>query len=188
MVGGYGQDDRSCAFAALAALLETEAPEKTALCYFTDKEEVRGTDLQMCAFKTFVGNLGGDAVLAKSAMLAADVCAGYDPSYASVYDKKTSPYLGKGLALTKSGTGNFASMEFFRSMQNLFDDAGVRWQFGGFGKVGKGGGGTIAADFAALGMEVLDCGIPMLSMHSPFEIISKIDLWTAYRGFKAFLK
>jgi aspartyl aminopeptidase len=132
--------------------------------------------------------------LSKSSMLSADVNAAYDPNFDSVYDKKNSSFFGKGIVLTKATGrggkfgGSEANAEFCRKVQSLLNKNKVQWQYGDLGKVDKGGGGTIALDVANLGVEVLDCGIPVLSMHSPFEVISKMDLYTTYKGYIAFLK
>jgi aspartyl aminopeptidase len=173
-----------------------EAPERTAVCLLTDKEEVHGFLPAMRAFRNFVNALRGDdggeggegAMFARTAMLSADVAAGYDPMYASYYDKKTCPFLGGGLSISKSGTGNWADMAFTRSVMNLFDSENALWQYGDMGKVGKGGGGTIASEYANLGIKALDCGVPVLSMHSPFEVISKADLWETCKAFSAFYR
>jgi aspartyl aminopeptidase len=193
MIGAYGHDDKSGVYTALRALLDIGGapPEKTVMCFFTDKEEERGYIPELQHFKNTLRALGGggvSALLSKSRMLSADVNAAYDPNYAGVHDKNNDSFLGRGIALTKSGTGNFAGMDFCQTIQNMLDENKIQWQYGGMGKVGKGGGGTIAASFAELGMEVLDCGVPVLSMHSPFEVISKIDLWTAYRAYTAFFR
>jgi aspartyl aminopeptidase len=201
MIGACGHDDKSCAYAALWALLgfaESGAvPEKTVVCFLIDKEEVNGYSPYLQLFKNCIQSLceitkeqhvDVSRVLSKSAMISADVNAAYDPNYADVYDKRTSSFLGKGIAISKSGTGNYADMDFCQKAQDIFDRHGVQWQYGGWGKVGKGGASTIARDFAGLGMDALDCGVPVLSMHSPFEIISKIDLWTAYKAYAAFFK
>jgi aspartyl aminopeptidase len=216
MIGAYGHDDRSCAFASIEALLNAAesgiAPERTIACVLTDKEEIGSTGntgAQSRNFEDFVSYLvaktsaaGGGCdtavdtrrALNNSAMLSSDVNAAFDPNFASVYDKKCSSHLGKGLGITKyTGSGgkrggSDANSEFTRRVLDILDKNGVRWQFGELGKVDKGGGGTIALHFARLGVEVLDCGLAVLSMHSPFEVISKIDLWTTYRGYVAFLK
>jgi aspartyl aminopeptidase len=126
-------------------------------------------------------------------MLSADVSAAFDPSYADVFDKKNDSFMGKGIVLTKyTGSGgkygaSDANAEFYAKVRAIMNRNKIKWQFGEMGKVDKGGGGTIALHTANLGIEVLDCGIAVLSMHSPFEVISKIDLYTAYRGFTAFL-
>jgi aspartyl aminopeptidase len=212
LIGAYGHDDRSCAFTAFHAVLDFtqgDAPEKTAICYLSDKEEIGSmgnTGAESRQFENFIAFLcakSSDApysdidtrlVLSKSAMLSADVNAAFDPSFADVSDKKTASYCGKGLVLSKyTGRGgkyggSDASAEFCWKVQNILNKNKVQWQFGNLGKVDKGGGGTIAYHIANLGVDVLDCGIPVLSMHAPFEVISKIDLWTTYRGYLAFLK
>jgi aspartyl aminopeptidase len=209
MIGAYGHDDRCCAYPALMALADLGAakkpPAKTALCYISDKEEIGSfgnTGAQSYSFENFIAALfGGDPAfqelrrcLAASAMLSADVNAAYDPSYAGVFDKRNCSFMGKGMVLAKyTGSGgkygaSDANGEFCSRVQSLMNRRGISWQFGELGKVDKGGGGTIALHAARLGIEVLDCGIPVLSMHSPFEVISKIDLFTCYRGYRAFLE
>ncbi|MFP3040689.1 aminopeptidase [Treponema primitia] len=209
MIGGYGHDDRCCAFAALHGTLNVaDIPEKTAVCLLTDKEEIGSmgnTGAQSRLFENFVAYLGAKTLdnyseislrqcLGKSAMLSADVNSAFDPNYDSVYDKKNSSYFGKGIVLSKATGrggkfgGSEANAEFCRKVQGILNRNKVQWQFGDLGKVDKGGGGTIALDVANLGVEVLDCGIPVLSMHSPFEVISKIDLYTTYKGYIAFLR
>jgi aspartyl aminopeptidase len=207
MIGGYGHDDRSCAYPALMALGELggrpEPPRKTLVCYLSDKEEigsVGNTGAQSWGFENFLARLcaGGDEefrrCLYHSSMLSADVGAAFDPTYASVFDKKNASHMGRGLVLTKytGSRGKYgasdANGEFCARIQALLNRRKVPWQFGELGKVDKGGGGTIALHAARLGIEVLDCGVPVLSMHSPFEVISKVDLYTAYRGYLAFLE
>jgi aspartyl aminopeptidase len=183
-------------------------PEKTVVCLLTDKEEIGSmgnTGAQSRLFENFIAylcSLSGETYseialrrcFSKSSMLSADVNAAYDPNYDAVYDKKTASYFGKGIVLTKyTGRGgkfggSEANAEFCQKVQALLNKHKVQWQYGDLGKVDKGGGGTIAQHVANLGVEVLDCGIPVLSMHSPFEVISKIDLYTAYRGYVAFLR
>ncbi|MDR3172332.1 MAG: aminopeptidase [Treponema sp.] len=211
MIGAYGHDDRSCAYAALHAVLSfasVPVPEKTVICLLTDKEEIGSmgnTGAQSRFFENFIAYLcsktltaySGIALrqcLGKSSMLSADVNAAYDPNYDGVYDKKTASYFGKGIVLSKyTGRGgkvggSDASAEFCQKVQGILNKNKVRWQYGSLGKVDKGGGGTIAQFIANLGLDVLDCGIPVLSMHSPFEVISKIDLYTTYKGYIAFLR
>ncbi|MCL2093389.1 MAG: aminopeptidase [Treponema sp.] len=204
MIGGYGHDDRSCAYPALRALLDLagkEAPQKTALCYLSDKEEIGSygnTGAASWGFENFVAALSGEGALrtclSNSVMLSADVAAAVEPSYAGVFDKRNSAFMGKGLVLTKyTGSGgkraaSDANAEFCARVQALLSKAKVPWQSGTLGKVDKGGGGTIAHYAARYGIEVLDCGVPVLSMHSPFEVISKIDLYAAYQGYGVFLK
>jgi aspartyl aminopeptidase len=205
MIGAYGHDDRCCAYPALRALAEIAGektpPQRTVLCYLSDKEEIGSfgnTGAQSWGFENFIAALAGEdrlrACLSASSMLSADVAAAVDPSYAGVFDKRNSSYMGKGLVLTKytGSRGKYgasdANAEFCARVQGLMDRNSIPWQFGELGKVDKGGGGTIALHAAKYGIEVLDCGVPVLSMHSPFEVISKIDLYTAYRAYLAFLK
>ncbi|MDR0637611.1 MAG: aminopeptidase [Spirochaetaceae bacterium] len=218
MIGAYGHDDKCCAFASIEAVLDiarrAEAPQKAVVCALTDKEEIGSmgnTGAEARNFEDFIafllakngakavgGGFSGDIelrrALGNSAMLSSDVNAAFDPNFAPVFDKKTCSYLGKGIAISKyTGSrgkygGSDANAEFLHKVLAILDKNGVRWQFGNLGKVDKGGGGTIALHFARLGIEVLDCGIPVLSMHSPFEVISKIDLWTTYQGYLAFLQ
>ncbi|MHC6202730.1 aminopeptidase [Breznakiellaceae bacterium SP9] len=216
MVGAYGHDDRSCTYASFRALQklaadsasESKPPKKTSVCLLTDKEEIGSmgnTGAQSRLFENFIAFLGSKTIskfnnidlrytLSRSFMLSADVNAAFDPNFSSVYDKKTASFFGKGVVLTKytghggKAGGSEANAEYCRKVQSLFDAHKVRWQFGDLGKVNQGGGGTIAQYAANLGIEVLDCGVPVLSMHSPFEVISKIDLFSTYRGFLAFLQ
>jgi aspartyl aminopeptidase len=211
MIGGYGHDDRCCAYTAFNAALRlagASAPEKTVICLLTDKEEIGSmgnTGAQSRLFENFTAYLCSKTLkgyselelrrcLSASSMLSADVNAAYDPNYDSVYDKKTASFFGKGMVLSKyTGHGgkiggSEANAEFCQKVQGILAKNKVQWQFGDLGKVDMGGGGTIALYAANLGIEVLDCGIPVLSMHSPFEVISKIDLYTAYKGYTAFLR
>jgi len=204
MIGGYGHDDRSCAYPALRAVMEIaaekEAPEKTVLCYLSDKEEIGSagnTGAQSNGFENFIAALAGEddlrRCLSNSSMLSCDVSPAFDPSYASVYEKRNASHMGKGLVLTKytGSRGKYgasdANAEFCARVQAVMDKNKIPWQFGEMGKVDKGGGGTIALHAAKYGIEVLDCGIPVLSMHSPFEVISKIDLYMAFKGYAVFL-
>jgi aspartyl aminopeptidase len=212
MIGAYGHDDKSCAYAALRSVLELAGsetpPPKTIVCILTDKEETGSagnTGAQSRLFENFIAYLlskGKTAyselllrrTLSRSAMLSADVNAAFDPTFDSVYDRKTASYVGKGIVISKyTGSGgkvggSDASAEFCGKVQAVLTRNKVQWQYGDLGKVDKGGGGTIAKYVANLGVEVLDCGIPVLSMHSPFEVISKIDLYTTCRGYAAFLR
>jgi aspartyl aminopeptidase len=206
MIGAYGHDDRCCSFPAIKAIIalakEKTAPEKTLVCYLSDKEETGSagnTGARSTNFENFLAMFcDNEAELrlcfSRSAMLSADVNAAFDPTYAGVFDKKNASFMGKGLVLTKyTGSGgkygaSDANAEFCAKVQAIMSRNKVQWQFGELGKVDKGGGGTIALYAANLGIDVLDCGIPVLSMHSPFEVISKIDLYTTYRGYVAFLK
>ncbi|MDR0388308.1 MAG: aminopeptidase [Treponema sp.] len=212
MIGAYGHDDKSCAYAALRAILDLAGsetpPPKTVVCLFTDKEETGSagnTGAQSRLFENFIAYLLSKGnttyselllrrALSRSAMFSADVNPAFDPNFDSVYDRKTASYFGKGIVLSKyTGSGgkvggSDANAEFCGKVQAVLNRNKIQWQYGDLGKVDKGGGGTIAKYVANLGVEVLDCGIPVLSMHSPFEVISKIDLYTTYRGYAAFLR
>ena len=206
MIGAYGHDDRCCAWPALKALTtlanEKNAPEKTVVCYLSDKEEIGSagnTGARSVIFENFLSMLcgGTEAELrlcfSRCAMLSSDVNAAFDPTYAGVFEKKNASFLGKGIAICKyTGSGgkygaSDANAEFISKVLATLSRNKIQWQFGELGKVDKGGGGTIALYAANLGMDVLDCGVPVLSMHSPFEVISKIDLFTTYKGYIAFL-
>jgi aspartyl aminopeptidase len=201
MIGAYGHDDRCCAYPALMALLEftKKAPEHTVLCYLSDKEEIGSTGntgADSWGFENFAAFLAGEENLRRclenSSMLSADVNAAFDPSYAAVFDKKNSSFMGKGLVLQKyTGSGgkshaSDADAEYCSRVQALMTRKKIPWQCGELGKVDKGGGGTIALHAARMGINVLDAGVPVLSMHSPFEVISKVDLYYAYKGYAAF--
>ena len=210
MVGAYGQDDRICAYAALKAILEIENVERTAICVLSDKEEigsVGNTGAESNILENYVADLcacgaGFDnyndimakRCLGNSKMLSADVNAAVDPNYENVHEKKNASFMGKGIVLTKytgargkSGASD-ASAEFVGEIRRLFNKNGIAWQTGELGKVDQGGGGTIAKYVANLGADVLDCGVALLSMHSPFEIASKIDVYINYNAYKIFYK
>lgn len=206
MVGAYGQDDRSCSYAALRAILSVDIPRRTCICVLTDKEEigsVGNTGAYANFFETLVeflfnrryGNVNIYDVkccLENSRMLSADVNPAVDPNYTGVQDPKNASYLGQGVVIQKyTGSrgkvgGSDANAEYLGYIRNIFDENKIFWQSAELGKVDQGGGGTIAYLMAKYGMEVLDCGIPILSMHSPFEVISKIDLYEMYRAAKVF--
>ncbi|MDR1839810.1 MAG: aminopeptidase [Treponema sp.] len=211
LIGAYGHDDRCCAWPALKAITalarEKTAPEKTVVCYLSDKEETGSagnTGARSANFENFIAMLceakqlyreeNLRLCLSRCAMLSADVNAAFDPTYAGVFDKKNASFIGKGIVLSKyTGSGgkygaSDANAEFCAKVQAIMNNNKIQWQFGELGKVDKGGGGTIALYAANLGMDVLDCGVPVLSMHSPFEVISKIDLYTTYKGYVAFLR
>ena len=204
MIGAYGHDDRCCAWPALQALIAFKTiPAKTLVCYLSDKEETGSagnTGARSRNFENFLALLCGEnesslrLCFSRSSMLSSDVNAAFDPTYAGVFDKRNSSYIGKGIALSKyTGSGgkygaSDANAEFCAKVQAILNRNNIQWQFGALGKVDKGGGGTIALYAANLGMDVLDCGVPVLSMHSPFEVISKIDLYTTYKGYIAFLR
>jgi aspartyl aminopeptidase len=208
MIGGYGQDDRVCAYPALKTILELGTPERTAVCLLTDKEEigsVGNTGAQSSLLQDFLANmimltvpdgaysdLKLRACLSRSKMLSADVNAAVDPNYESVYEKRNATYIGRGIALQKytGSRGKYdasdANAEFVGEIRKLFNDNKIIWQTGELGKVDQGGGGTIAMYAANLGMDVIDCGLAVLSMHSPFEITSKMDVFTIYNAYKIF--
>ena len=216
MIGAYGHDDRCCAWPAVQAILalsqgigaertkaSEDSPQKTIVCYLSDKEETGSagnTGARSLNFENFIALLCGGTqadlrlCCSRSSMLSTDVNAAYDPTYAGVFDKKNSSNLGKGIVLEKyTGSGgksgaSDANAEYVAKVQAILNKNNVQWQTGELGKVDKGGGGTIALYAANLGIDVLDCGIPVLSMHSPFEVISKIDLYTTYLGYISFLK
>lgn len=207
MVIGYGQDDRVCAYTSLAAQLAVEQPRKTAVCVLVDKEEIGSVGATGMASQFFenavaeIMELAGESgplplrrALAASSMLSSDVSAGFDPAYAAVFETKNSAYLGRGLVFNKytgsrgkSGS-NDASAEYVARIRRIMDDVGVSFQTAELGKVDVGGGGTIAYIPAKYGMDVIDSGVPVLSMHSPWEVSSKADIYEAFKGYEAFLK
>ena len=207
MVAGYGQDDRVCAYTSIRAMLDVEVPKTTAVCILSDKEEVGSmgnTGMESNMFDTFVAEMLDkveenkvnliDKVFANSKMLSADVDSGYDPTYPSVSEKNNAAFLGKGIGLNKytgakgkSGASD-ANAEYVAKIRNIFEKNNIRYQISELGKVDVGGGGTIAYILANKGMDVIDCGVPVLSMHAPYEVTSKYDIYTAYKGYLAFWK
>ncbi|MDR1001915.1 MAG: aminopeptidase [Oscillospiraceae bacterium] len=204
MIGAYGHDDRVCAYPALRAIIEMEeAPKYTAVTVLTDKEETGSdgnTGLQSAYMKNFICDLAkmqggkGRIALSNSKCLSADVNAAYDPNYPEVYEKRNSCVLGGGVCITKytgargKGGTSDASAEFMAECRTIFDESNVLWQTGELGKVDIGGGGTVAKYVANLDADVVDVGVPVLSMHAPFEIVSKLDVYMAYRAFSEFFK
>jgi aspartyl aminopeptidase len=203
LVGGYGQDDRSCVYAALEGLLAVNKPEHTCLALFYDKEEVGSdgnTSARSCLLEEIVELLlerqkekvSGRRVLMASRAISADVTGGLDPDYPEVHEKRNAARLGYGVALTKfTGHGgkysaNDAHAEYIAWLRRIFKEAGVIWQAAHLGKVDEGGGGTIAKYLAVHGLEIIDCGTPLLSMHSPFEVASKADLYMTFKAYQAF--
>ena len=201
MIGAYGHDDRVCAYAALKALLDLEkTPARTAVCVLADKEEIGSdgvTGMQSAAFDTFMEDLceaQGVPVrvcFERSFCLSADVTAAYDPHYADVYEKRNAAYFNYGVGLCKytgargkSGASD-ADAETVAYVRRVFDDAGVAWQITEMGKVDAGGGGTVALYMANRNIATLDAGVPVLSMHAPFETVAKLDCYETYRGMKA---
>ena len=207
MVAGYGQDDKICVYASLTALMKIEKPKRTAVCIISDKEEIGSmgnTGMESHVFDTFIAEILNkmginkpnllDKVFCNSKMLSADVDAALDPIYASVSERNNASYLGKGVGLNKytgargkSGASD-ANAEFVAEVRNIFEKNNVRYQISELGKVDVGGGGTIAYILANKGVDVIDCGVPILSMHSPYEVSSKFDLYSAYQGYMAFWK
>ncbi|WP_417144798.1 aminopeptidase [Raoultibacter massiliensis] len=207
MVIGYGQDDRVCAYTSLLAQLAIEEPAKTSVCILVDKEEIgsvgatgmasqffENTMAEIMALAGSPGDIPLRRALASSSMLSSDVSAGFDPAYASVFEAKNSAFLGRGLVFNKytgsrgkSGS-NDASAEYMARIRAIMDEADVAFQTAELGRVDAGGGGTIAYIPAKYGMDVIDSGVAVLSMHSPWEVSSKADLYEAYKGYKAFLR
>ena len=207
MVAGYGHDDRSCAYTSLMALLDTKKVNNTACCILVDKEEigsVGATGAQSLFFENAIAKLAlllgnvdpvwtARRALENSKMLSSDVSAGYDPLYGYVSDTKNVANLGEGLVFNKytgsrgkSGC-NDSMPEYYAFIRKAMDDANVNWQSSELGKVDQGGGGTIAYILGNYNMFVIDAGIPVLNMHAPMEIVSKVDVYEAYLGYKAFL-
>ena len=200
LIGAYGHDDRVCAYAALAALLQLGTPERTAVCMLADKEEIGSegvTGMKSAAFDTFMADLcAGQGVLPRacyerSFCLSADVTAAYDPNFADVYEKRNSAFVNYGMGLCKytgargkSGASD-ASAELVAYVRKVLDENGVIWQMAELGKVDAGGGGTVAAYMAERDIDTLDAGVPVLSMHSPFETVGKLDCYMTFKGMKA---
>lgn len=207
MVISYGQDDRVCAYTSLMAMLEVDNVKRTTCTLLVDKEEigsVGATGMQSKFFENTVADIldaMGDyseiklrRCLASSKMLSSDVSAAYDPVYSSVFEKKNAAFFGKGMVFNKytgargkSGS-NDANPEFFAQIRKILDDDNVEYQTAELGKVDAGGGGTIAYILSLYGMEVIDAGIAVLSMHAPWEITSKADIYETKKGYVAFLK
>jgi len=203
MIGAYGHDDRVCAYTSLAASLELPAPERTWVNILADKEETGSegnTSLQSRFLEYFLMDLAeargesGREALQHSRCLSADVNAAYDPTFPEVAEKKNTAYISYGVCITKyTGSGgksstNDASAEFMGEVRRLLDASGVQWQTGELGKVDQGGGGTVAKYISKLGADVIDIGVPVLSMHAPLEVVSKLDVYSCYRAFAAFLR
>lgn len=201
LIAAYGQDDRICAYPALIAEIETKKPEYTTLTVLADKEEigsVGNTGLHSNFVYDFISMLATNkkadvrVLCENSACLSSDVNAAYDPTFDSVFEANNSCYLNHGCVLTKytGARGKYsssdASAEFMAKVIDIMDKAGVHWQIGELGAVDVGGGGTVAQFIAMLNIDVVDLGIPVLAMHAPCEVASKIDLYNAYKAFKAF--
>ncbi|MBQ4156287.1 MAG: aminopeptidase [Clostridia bacterium] len=203
LIGGYGHDDRVCAYPALKAVLDTEAPEFTTVTVLADKEETGsdGNTGLLCDYlKNFINDLAlnngtqGYRVLRNSKCLSADVNAAHDPTFADVSEKMNMSFINKGVVITKytgsrgKGGTSDASAEYMGFVSKLLNENDVVWQTGELGKVDAGGGGTVAKYIANMDVETVDLGVPVLSMHAPFEVISKLDLYMAYKAFMAFNK
>lgn len=207
LILGYGHDDRVCAYPSFTAMMNVKNPKRTSCVILVDKEEigsVGATGMRSMFFENTVAeilNLCGDyselslkRCLAASSMLSSDVGSGFDPGFADVFDKKNTAFLGNGLLFNKftgsrgkSGS-NDANAEFIARIRKVMDSEKISYQFTELGKVDKGGGGTIAYITALYGMNVIDCGVPVLSMHAPFEAISKADIYEVAKGYEAFLR
>ena len=208
MILAYGQDDRVCAYTSLWAMLQEDKPlKKTSCCLLVDKEEigsVGATGMQAHFFENVVAELiaatRGESFLAtrrclqNSSMLSSDVSAGYDPLYPDAFEKRSSAFLSRGMTFNKftgsrgKGGSNDANAEYCARIRAIMDEADVSYQFCELGKVDVGGGGTIAYIMAKYGMDVIDSGVALLSMHAPYEVSSKADVYEAYKGYRAFLK
>lgn len=201
LVGGYGHDDRVCAYPAVQALFDCDVPECTAITVLADKEEVGSdgnTGMNSSYLRYFIEDLArlegfeGRDVLSKSKCLSADVNAAFDPTWASVFEQNNASFVNHGVVVTKytgsrgkSGTSD-ASAEYVSYIRNIMDSNDVLWQTGELGKVDIGGGGTVAMYIANMDVDTIDVGVPVLSMHAPYEIVSKIDVFMAYKAFYHF--
>lgn len=200
LIGGYGHDDRVCSYAALMALLDTERPGRTAVCLLADKEEIGSfgvTGIGSEAFETFMDDLCRSQnvplrhCFEKSLCLSADVCNAFDPNFPEVSEKRNSARLNYGVALVKytgsrgKSGANDAGAETLARLRRVFEARGVVWQSGELGKVDQGGGGTVAVELAARNIETVDAGVPVLSMHSPYEIVAKFDCYMTYKAVRA---
>jgi aspartyl aminopeptidase len=208
MIGAYGQDDRASAYPLLAAIGEIFEPERSCLAVFSDKEEIGSegsTGIQSAFLQVFLYDLlegmgtkpDGVSVtrmLYGSRALSGDVNAALNPTYKDVHEEQNAAYLGRGICISKyTGHGgkvgaSDASAEYVAEIRRIFDREEILWQAGEMGKVDQGGGGTVAKFLALYGMDVLDCGAPLLTMHSPFEVSSKLDIYETFRAFRAFFK
>ncbi len=205
MVAGYGHDDKVCAYAGLRAILEANIQDKTAICILSDKEEVGSmgnTGMESEVFDYFVSELLNKSgenrpnllnkVFCNSSMLSADVGVIYDPIYGGVSDRTNCAYSAYGISFDKytgsrgKAGGSDANAEFIAKLRGILEKNDIKYQIAELGRVDVGGGGTIAYILANKGVEVIDCGVPVLSMHSPYEVASKYDIYSAFRTYKAF--
>ncbi len=209
LVGGFGQDDRICGYTAMRAIFDIkQTPEKTALCVLCDKEEVGSMGVSGIR-SMFFENVFAEIIsrqeenyndimlrrsLSGSCCLSADVAAAYDPAYDFAFERRNTPFANKGIVLVKytgsrgKGGSSDASAELMGKIRHIFNENGVVWQTGELGRIDAGGGGTVAQFVANLNIDTVDCGVAILSMHSPFEIAAKADVYMAYRGYNEFLK
>ena len=207
LVSAYGQDDKVCVYTSLRAILNVGNPERTAVCLFSDKEEIGSmgnTGMESHVFDTFISELLNkarinrpnllDKVFCNSRMLSADVDAGVDPLYAQVSDMNNAGIIGEGISLNKyTGSGgkynsSDANAEYVAYIRKIFNENNIKYQLAELGKVDIGGGGTIAYILANKGVDVIDCGVPVLSMHAPYEVTSKYDIYSAYNAYETFFK
>ena len=203
LIGGYGHDDRVCAYPALRAIIDVGIPKNTAMVILADKEEVGSggaTGMQCDVFTDIIADISASlganehTVRANSKCLSADVNAAFDPNFADVYESKNSSYVNRGVVMTKftgsrgkSGTSD-ATAEFVGYVRRIFNENDIVWQTGELGKVDQGGGGTVAIYIAEKNIDVVDLGVPVISMHAPYEVISKADLYMTYKAFLSFNK
>ena len=207
MVAAYGQDDKICVYTSLTAILNMDNPKTTSVCIISDKEEIGSmgnTGMESHVFDTFISEVLNklginrpnllDLVFCNSKMLSADVDAAYDPTFAGAFEANNSGYIGRGVGLNKytgargkSGASD-ANAEFVAMVRNIFESNNIKYEFAELGKIDIGGGGTIAYILADKGIDVIDCGVPVLSMHAPYEVTSKFDIYEAYRAYTAFWK
>ena len=207
MIAGYGHDDRVCAYTALRAITDVKNPKKTAVCLLVDKEEIGSlgnTGMQSRFFENTLARVCNKLnstyneltlrnCLSNSACLSADVGAAFDANYPEVYEKGNAAFMNEGLLLTKytgargKSSASDANAEFVAKIRGIFEENDVKWQCAELGRVDTGGGGTIACYLANLDIEVIDVGVPLLAMHSPYEIAGKFDIYMAYKGYRAFM-
>ena len=203
LIGAYGHDDRVCSYPALTATFEAENDDKTILTLLVDKEEIGSegnTGMQSAIFGDLIDEIASSQgvssakVRARSKCLSSDVTAAYDPNFAGQFEKQNSAFISCGAAMCKftgsggKGGSNDASAEFVGEIRKIFAENGVCWQTGELGKVDAGGGGTVAKYVAKLNIDTVDIGVPVISMHAPFEMVSKADVYSAHKAFKAFVK
>ena len=203
LIGAYGHDDRVCSYPAYTALFDEPSNEHTVMVILADKEEIGSegaTGLQCALFTDLINEVATSfgvsaaAIRANSMCLSADVNAGYDPNFPDVCEKLNSAYISCGAGVTKftgargkSGS-NDADAEFIGKLRKIFDENGVIWQTGELGKVDQGGGGTVAKFIANMNISTIDIGVPVISMHAPYEVVSKADVYENYLAFRAFIK